>query len=68
MASQGDHWSQTTLKGKDIWDCLESNNIDPLHPQMQWKPAAEQTHRVSLHPIPTLGSVQNSPSVTPRER
>lgn len=51
MASQGDQWSQTTLKGKDIWDCLESNNIDPLH-LVQWKPAAEKLHRVSLPPHP----------------
>jgi|TARA_A100001015_G_scaffold312529_1_gene417859 hypothetical protein len=53
MISQGDNWSKTTLIGNDIWECLESNQIDPLH-LVQWKPASEKLHRVSLptHPHP----------------
>ena len=51
MISQGDNWSKTTLIGNDIWACLESNQIDPLH-LVQWKPASEKLHRVSLPPHP----------------
>ena len=51
MISQGDNWSKTTLTGNDIWACLESNQIDPLH-LVQWKPASEKLHRVSLPPHP----------------
>lgn len=53
MISQGDNWSKTTVSGQDIWDSLEGNNIDPRH-LVQWKPASEQLHRVSLpsHPHP----------------
>jgi len=47
MISQGDHWSQATLTGTDIWNCLEINNIDPVH-LVQWKPASDRLHRVSL--------------------
>ena len=51
MISQGDNWSKTTLIGNDICECLESNQIDPLH-LVQWKPASEKLHRVSLPPHP----------------
>ena len=47
MISQGDHWSKTTLEGSDIWDCLETNKIDPQH-VVQWKPASDKLHKVSL--------------------
>ena len=47
MKSQGDHWSMATLKGNDVWDCLAVNNIDPCR-VVQWKPADESLHRVSL--------------------
>ena len=51
MISQGDHWSKTTVTGDDIWDCLERNKIDPRH-LVQWKPASDKLHRVSLPPNP----------------
>ena len=47
MTSQGDNWSMTTLTGSSIWDCLDVNNIDRLH-VVQWKPAGDTMHRVSL--------------------
>ena len=54
MKSEGDNWSQSTLSGKDIWDCLDTNNIDRCH-LVQWKPIGDALHRVSLpnqrHPI-----------------
>ena len=54
MKSEGDNWSQSTLSGKDIWDCLDSNKIDRCH-LVQWKPIGDALHRVSLpnqrHPI-----------------
>ena len=59
MISQGDHWSKTTLAGADIWDCLETNQIDPQH-VVQWKPESDKLHQVSLplhnHPF---GSSKN---------
>ena len=54
MKSEGDNWSQSTLSGKDIWDCLDTNKIDRRH-LVQWKPIGDALHRVSLpdqrHPI-----------------
>ena len=54
MKSEGDNWSQSTLSGKDIWDCLDTNKIDRCH-LVQWKPIGDALHRVSLpnqrHPI-----------------
>ena len=47
MKSEGDNWSQSTLSGKDIWDCLDSNKIDRCH-LVQWKPIGDALHRVSL--------------------
>ena len=53
MKSEGDNWSQSTLSGKDIWDCLDTNKIDRRH-LVQWKPIGDALHRVSLpdHPHP----------------
>ena len=54
MKSEGDNWSQSTLSGRDIWDCLDTNKIDRRH-LVQWKPKGDALHRVSLpdqlHPI-----------------
>ena len=54
MKSEGDNWSQSTLGGKDIWDCLDTNKIDRRH-LVQWKPVGDALHRVSLpdqgHPL-----------------
>ena len=47
MKSEGDNWSQSTLSGKDIWDCLDTNKIDRCH-LVQWKPIGDALHRVSL--------------------
>jgi hypothetical protein len=47
MKSEGDNWSQSTLGGKDIWDCLDTNKIDRRH-LVQWKPIGDALHRVSL--------------------
>jgi hypothetical protein len=47
MKSEGDHWSMAALSGRDIWDCLDRNKIDPLH-LVQWKPADDVIYRVSL--------------------
>ena len=47
MKSEGDNWSQSTLSGKDIWDCLDTNKIDRRH-LVQWKPIGDALHRVSL--------------------
>ena len=56
MKSEGDNWSQSTLSGRDIWDCLDTNQIDRRH-LVQWKPIGDALHRVSLpdqlHPIDT---------------
>ena len=56
MKSEGDNWSQSTLSGKDIRDCLDTNKIDRRH-LVQWKPSGDALHRVSLpshlHPIDT---------------
>ena len=56
MKSEGDNWSQSTLSGCDIWDCLDTNKIDRRH-LVQWKPIGDALHRVSLpdqlHPIDT---------------
>ena len=53
MASQGDNWLKATLSGKNIWDCLESNNINNLH-LVAWKPVNDTLYKVSLpdHPHP----------------
>jgi hypothetical protein len=53
IKSEGDNWSQSTLTGKDIWDCLDTNKIDRRH-LVQWKPIGHELHRVSLpdHPHP----------------
>ena len=47
IKSEGDNWSQSTLSGKDIWDCLDTNKIDRRH-LVQWKPIGDALHRVSL--------------------
>ena len=47
MISQGDHWSMTTLSGENIWDCLDSNNIDRMH-VVQWKPEEDAIYKVSM--------------------
>ena len=47
MKSEGDNWSQSTLSGKDIWDCLDTNKIDRCH-LVQWKPIGDALRRVSL--------------------
>ena len=47
MRSEGDHWSQATLTGADIIDCLQSNKIDCNH-LVQWKEAEESLYKVSL--------------------
>ena len=47
MKSEGDNWSQSTLGGRDIWDCLDANKIDRRH-LVQWKPVGDELHRVSL--------------------
>ena len=47
MKSEGDNWSQSTLGGKDIRDCLDTNKIDRRH-LVQWKPIGDELHRVSL--------------------
>ena len=47
MKSEGDHWSQATLAGTDIHDCLKSNKIDSKH-LVQWKEAEETLYKVSL--------------------
>jgi hypothetical protein len=56
MKSEGDNWSQSTLSGRDIWDCLDTNMIDRRH-LVQWKPIGDALHGVSLpdqpHPIDT---------------
>ena len=56
MKSEGDNWSQSTLSGNDIWDCLDTNRINRSH-LVQWKPIGDELHRVSLpdqpHPIDT---------------
>ena len=53
MKSEGDNWSAATLRGTDIWDCLDSNKIDRLH-LVQWKRSGDDLHCVSLpdHPHP----------------
>ena len=53
MKSEGDNWSAATLRGTDIWDCLDSNKIDRLH-LVQWKQSGDDLHCVSLpdHPHP----------------
>ena len=53
MISQGDHWSKAKLSGTDIWDCLDQNQINPLH-LVQWKTIQETLYKVSLpdHPHP----------------
>ena len=56
IKGEGDNWSQSTLSGKDIWDCLDTNKIDRRH-LVQWKPIDDVLCRVSLldqlHPIDT---------------
>ena len=47
MMSQGDHWSKATLKGLNIWDCLEKNNINSS-PLVAWKPTKDTLYQVSL--------------------
>ena len=47
MKSQGDHWSMSTLRGSNIWDCLKQHKIDRLH-LVQWKPSGDTIFRVSL--------------------
>ena len=47
MKSQGDHWSKATLSGKNIWDCLDNNQINRLH-LVQWKPEQDSLYKVSL--------------------
>ena len=53
MISQGDHWSEATLSGNDVWDCLDKHKINPLH-LVQWKPVEDTLYKVSLpdHPHP----------------
>jgi len=51
MRSEGDHWSQATLTGADIIDCLQSNKIDCNH-LVQWKEAEESLYKVSLPKSP----------------
>jgi len=29
MKSEGDHWAKATLSGTDIWNCLDTHQIDP---------------------------------------
>ncbi|QNI42692.1 hypothetical protein [Synechococcus sp. A15-28] len=54
MNSEGDNWSAATLKGANIWDCLDSNKIDRMH-LVQWKKSGDDLHSVSLpdHPHPS---------------
>lgn len=47
MKSQGDLWSKATLTGKNIWDCLDNNQINRLH-LVQWKPEQDSLYKVSL--------------------
>ena len=47
MRSEGDHWSQATLTGSDIHDCLKRNKIDSKH-LVQWKEVEETLYKVSL--------------------
>ena len=53
MISQGDQWSMATLPGNDIWNCLDSHQINPAH-LVQWKPTEDTLYKVSLpdHPHP----------------
>ena len=51
MKSQGDNWSKATLSGTDIWNCLDSHEIDRRH-LVQWKPIGDALHQVSLHSHP----------------
>ena len=51
MRSEGDHWSQATLTGADIIDCLQSNKIDCNH-LVQWKEAEKSLYKVSLPKSP----------------
>jgi len=47
MRSEGDHWSQATLTGADINDCLQSNKIDINH-LVQWREVEDTLYKVSL--------------------
>ena len=53
MISEGDQWSEATLPGSDIWDCLDKHKINPIH-LVQWKPVENTLYKVSLpdHPHP----------------
>ena len=47
MKSEGDHWAKATLSGTDIWNCLDTHQIDPNH-LVQWRPLNDTLHKVSL--------------------
>ena len=65
MASQGDHWSQTMLKGKTSGIALKATSTRCISCNGSLQPRSSTGS--AFHPIPTLRiGPENSPSVTPR--